>query len=70
MLELRLVIELLRESRQIDPVRRYGTTGTDMPLRQSLKITIWGLPEIHFLMDFNASAWPALHIALSPSITY
>lgn len=70
MYELRLLIELLRETLQIDPVRRYRTIGIDMWLTQSLKITTRGLPEIQFLMDFTVSAWPALQIVLSPSITY
>lgn len=68
--ELRLVIELLTDSLQIDPVRRYRTIAIDIWLKLSLKTTIRGLPEINFLMDFNVSVWPALQIVLSPSITY
>lgn len=67
--ELKLVIELLRDSLQIGPVRRYRTIGIDVWLKQSLKTKIRGLPEINSLMDFSLSLWPALQIALSPSTT-
>lgn len=67
--ELWLAIELLIDILQMGPVRRCLTTGIDVWLL-SLKTTRVGLPEISFLMDFIASAWPALQIALSPSITY
>jgi hypothetical protein len=68
--ELRLVIELSIDILQIGSVRRCRTTGIDVGLKLSLKTTRLGLPEINFLMDFIASAWPALQIALSPSIIY